>query len=173
MLTTDWVFPTLDDLDGQRDRLVRLCAALTDDADAAEDLAQEALIEAWQHLQALRSPQAFDSWLAGIARNVSLRWLRRHARRPAELSLSTESSVAHSVEPTSNIDLDVELEHDELVELLDRALALLPSASRDVLVRRYVDESPLAEIAGDLKLSEGAVAMRLQRGRLALQQVLR
>lgn len=167
----DQIFPTLDQLEQQRGRLTRLCAKLTGDPDAADDLAQEALIEAWRHLESLRSPQLFNAWLSGIARNMSLRWLRSRARRPAELQLEPHVEDRPG-EPAAQIDIELELERDELVELLDRALVMLPAAAREILVRRYVDESPLAEIAGRLGISEGAVAMRLQRGRLALQRVL-
>jgi len=168
----DQTLPTPEQLELQRSRLVRLCATITGDPDAAEDLAQEALIAAWRHLQTLRSPESLNGWLSGIARNMSLRWLRSTARRPAELRIE-QHGAAQLAELVSDIDLELELERDELIELLDRALVLLPPAARELLVRRYVDESPPAEIAGWLGLSEGAVAMRLQRGRRALQRVLR
>jgi DNA-directed RNA polymerase specialized sigma24 family protein len=41
---------------GERARLVRLCARLTGDWDAAEDLAQETFVEAWRALDRLRDP---------------------------------------------------------------------------------------------------------------------
>ncbi|MGH2500883.1 MAG: RNA polymerase sigma factor, partial [Ktedonobacterales bacterium] len=73
---------------------------------------------------------------------------------------------------TAPDDLEVELERQELIMLLDRALALLPVETRAALVAHYVDESPLADIAARLGASASAVAMRLQRGRLALRRVL-
>jgi hypothetical protein len=69
-------------------------------------------------------------------------------------------------------DLEVELERKELIELLERALALLPAETRTALVKRYVEETPLAEIAGQLGTNTSAIAMRLQRGKLALRKVL-
>jgi len=42
----------------ERDRLVRLCAKLTGDAAAAEDLAQETLLAAWRQVDTLRNPDA-------------------------------------------------------------------------------------------------------------------
>ncbi|HKO24741.1 MAG TPA: sigma-70 family RNA polymerase sigma factor, partial [Chloroflexota bacterium] len=67
---------------------------------------------------------------------------------------------------------EVELEHHELAELLDRALALLPATTRQVLVARYVHDSPHAEIAARLGLSTDAVSMRLTRGKLLLRRAL-
>src|SRR4029079_17421331 len=73
-------------------RLVRLCAHFTGDRDAAEDLAQETLIEAWRHPDRLYDRQGYSSWLSAIARNVSLRWVRQHGREAARLITSTDSA---------------------------------------------------------------------------------
>lgn len=69
-------------------------------------------------------------------------------------------------------DIEVELERKELIALLDRAMSALPPETRTALVKHYVEESPLAEIAAQLGMNAGAIAMRLQRGRLALRRVL-
>jgi RNA polymerase sigma factor (sigma-70 family) len=70
-------------------------------------------------------------------------------------------------------DLETELEHQELLELLDRAFGLLSPQVRQVLIERYVHESPNAEIAARMGLSKGAVAMRLSRGKSKLRMLLR
>lgn len=48
----------------ERMRLVRACARITGDAEAAEDLAQDTLIEAWRHAHTLRDPRG----ARGVAR---------------------------------------------------------------------------------------------------------
>jgi RNA polymerase sigma factor (sigma-70 family) len=148
----------------ERRRLVRLCAAITRDRDAAEDLAQETLVEAWRNAHKVHDPDGVDRWLASIARNVCRRWARRRGRDAAvAAAVAAESAPA---------DLEVELERAELVELVDRALALLPPATRDVLVHRYVHDLPHAETAARLGISPDAVSMRLSRGKVVLRQVL-
>lgn len=158
----------------ERARLVALCCKLTGNQDIAEDLAQETLFLAWQHMQELREQDKRAQWIAGIARNVSLRWLRQHGREQARHVHFGEDQGAASLEElvADEFDLEIELERRELVNLLDRALALLPDETRSVLIRRYIEESPLAEIAGQLGTNAGAIAMRLQRGKLALRKVL-
>jgi RNA polymerase sigma factor (sigma-70 family) len=163
-------------LSAERQRLVRLCAHFSGDRDAAEDLAQETLIEAWRHRDRLVDPQGCDRWLTAIARNVSLRWVRHWARDHARLAFFDAETPGAGLclddLPAKQDDLAVDLERDELARLLDRALALLPAETRQVLVEKYVAESPLAVIAANLGLSEGTVAVRLHRGRLALRRVL-
>jgi len=72
-------------------RLVRLCAQLTGDRDAAEDLAQETLIEAWRHQDRLYDWQGYSSWLSAIAHNLSLRRIRQRGREQARLVTSIDS----------------------------------------------------------------------------------
>lgn len=163
-------------LAAERARLVRLCARITGDADAAEDLAQETLVEAWRALGRLRDPDGLSPWLAAIARNVCLRWARGRGR---ELSQRTEIAagpnglpLALDDLPDGDEDIAVDLERGELTELLDRALALLPAQTRTALVESYVYERPQGELAARLGLSEGALRVRLHRGRLALRHAL-
>jgi RNA polymerase sigma factor (sigma-70 family) len=161
-------------LPAERARLVRLCAYLTGHSDAAEDLAQETLVEAWRHAHKLHDPNGRDRWLAAIARNVCHRWLRARSRELARRAYEPwDADAAEPVEgPADEFDVEVDLERHELAQLLDRALALLPPVTRQVLIESYVEASPQAEVAARLRLSAGAVAMRLQRGKLALRRVL-
>jgi RNA polymerase sigma-70 factor (ECF subfamily) len=161
-------------LSSERPRLVRLCARLTGDVQVAQDLAQETLIIAWRNADQLRDPDRRSQWLSGIARNLCRNWARGRERECARLEvldtdLNPLSAQNRFVDTT---DIDVELERGALVELLDRALALLPPETRAVLIQRYVEDSPYAEIAARLGLSEDAVAMRISRGKLALRRVL-
>jgi len=161
-------------------RLVRLCASITHNVDIAEDLAQETLLEAWRHEHMLHDPERRSQWLSGIARNICLRWMRKHGRDSAHLldmfqEQERQNSPINYLENAliDDLDVEVELERKELVELLDRAMALLPVETRAILIKRYVEDSPLSELAAQLGTSTSAVAMRLQRGKLALRRVLK
>ena len=160
-------------------RLVRLCATITGNADVAEDLAQETLLEAWQHLHELRDFDKQSQWLSGIARNVCLCWLRKRGRDQQHLIYLTHVEATHESElPTleeslaDDFDIEFELERKELITLLDHALELLPPETRAVLIKRYVEESPIAEVAAQLGTNASAVAMRLQRGKLIMRRIL-
>ena len=161
----------------ERQRLIGLCARISGRPDVAEDLAQETLFLAWRHLEKLRDKEKQQQWIAGIARNVCLQWLRdqkqiTHHQVAFDHSDKKGSDTWLTDIVADDFDLEVELERRELVTLLDRALALLPFETRQVLIKRYVDESPLAEIAEQLSTNTGTIAMRLQRGKLALRKIL-
>jgi RNA polymerase sigma-70 factor (ECF subfamily) len=160
----------------QRARLIRLCVRMTGKSEVAEDLVQETLLVAWKHLHTLRDPQYFSSWLTGIARNLCLRWKRAQELERTHIDEPQRAGqyLADDREATlvSGFDLEIELERKELAELLDRALALLPAETRLLLIERYIQESPLAEIADRLGISLGTATKRLQRGRLAFRQTL-
>lgn len=150
----------------ERTQLVRFCARRTGDANAAEDLAQETLIEAWRHADRLADPDERIPWLFGIARNVCRRWLRASGQEAARNTPVLDDLPGDLSDPV------LELERGELAELLDRALALLPEATRTLLLQHYVDGLPQAELARRLDLSQGAVAVRIHRGKLTLRRVL-
>ena len=154
--------------DAERRRLARLCARITGDPAAAEDLAQETLLEAWRIRERLVDPSGSGPWLDAIARHVCRRWRVRHGRLR-----SREVAGATWLPPEPGHDQVAELlEREELVELLQRALGLLPAETRAALVSRYVDELATAEIARRLRTTPEAVSMRLTRGRARIRELL-
>lgn len=156
-------------------RLVRLCAYLTGDRHAAEDLAQETLLVAWRLRDRLVDPSQARAWLSAIARNVCRHWQRTRQREGAH-RMQGQADDPFSVDSDAQVvdpfDLEVELERAELATLLDQALELLPAETRAVLVQKYIQESSHAAIAQQLGVSENTVAVRLHRGKLAFRRIL-
>lgn len=150
-------------------RLVQLCAYLSHDPEAAEDLAQETLVEAWNNVHKLYDPRSCAAWLRAIARNVCRRWQSTRRHTSVRLHDPLDGVALINDRPDS---LTIELEHAELVHLLDRALALLPAQTRTLLIEHYMRDVPHAEIAARLGVSEGAVRVQAHRGKLALRRVL-
>src|ERR1051325_3447157 len=69
-----------------------LAYSATGDLSQSEDLAQETFLAAWKQLRDLREPQKLRAWLCGIARNLTLKTLRREGREPAHDAAPIESA---------------------------------------------------------------------------------
>jgi RNA polymerase sigma factor (sigma-70 family) len=158
--------------DQERRRLTRLCAVLSGDPAAADDLAQEAMLEAWRIRHRLVDPSGRGPWLDAIARNVCHRWRVRRARLAGrELSCDRPADLPGAPYAGRDELADL-LDHGELVELVERVLSLVPAQTRTALVARYVDELAPQEIARRLGLTPEAASMRLTRGRAKLRELL-
>lgn len=158
----------------ERARLVRLCSWFSGNPEAAEDLAQETLIAAWKSRDQLQSLEKLKPWTSAIARNICLNWLRQHSREQSHLLYSIDSNEdSFESELQDETSLELELDRYELGKLLDQALALLPAETAKMLVEHYIKESSQAEIAEMMNINPGTVAVRLQRGKLTLQKLLR
>lgn len=136
----------------------------------AEDLAQETLIEAWRIRERFTAgDRGTRPWLAAIARNVLLRWQRASGTNRSD-PLAPE--IADSLPADDSLDPVWFSEQDELRDVLDRALATIPSAARDLLVRRYMREESIAEIALTEHQTAAHVGVRLQRARNAVRKAI-
>lgn len=160
-------------LAAERAHLVRLCAWFSGNQEAAEDLAQETVIAAWKSRDQLISFDKLRPWTAAIARNICLNWTRQYYREQNRVSYSIDSDEEPFHDIRDEINLEVDLDRDELARLLDKALALLPRETAQMLVEHYIKESSQAEIAEMMNINPGTVAVRLQRGKLSLQKLLR
>lgn len=140
------------------------------DVAQAEDVAQEAFVEAWRELPRLRDPARVGSWIAGIARNLAHSWSRRSARRRVhEASLQREAGAAQVAVAATPHDSVVDAQMRALVRT---ALDGIPAAYREVLVLFYMHGRSIAEVAAGLALSEDVVKQRLSRGRRALREAV-
>ena len=126
----------------------RAAYLVTRDAHAAEDIAQEAFLQAIRVLERFDRGRPFAPWLHRIVTNRALDWARAHAlRRPAQ-------SEREPVAPELRSDLS-----DDLAEAIGR----LAPDQRAVIVLRYLLEHTPGEIADMLDLPRGTVNSRLRR----------
>lgn len=154
------------DLSTHREQLFRWFVKQVGDVQAAEDLTQETLVEAWNNRYKLTDPSGVTAWLYAIASNIHKRWLRQNGRDQARYTPLSEETFS-----TSSL-TSIDLSRTDLITLLDRALAELPPETRTVVLMRYLEELPQAKVAQILGLSESAVAVRLHRGKLELRRRL-
>lgn len=156
-----------------RPRLLRLASAQGIAPDTAEDVVQETLFEAWKHLEQLRRPESFSAWLDGICRNVCKRHLAHRFSEVPCIPLGDGSIMADLDLPDPlAIDLDEALERQDKQLLLDRALGYLSAGVREAVELSYLAELPQRDVARQLRISQGALELKLYRARRQLRQIL-
>ena len=152
-----------------QDRLYTAMISVVGSTDEAEDVVQEAFIQAYLKLDTFQQNSRFFTWLYRIAFNFAL---ARRRRRRGHLSLE-ESREISGAEPKSKTESpDSRLSRSEDVNLVHQALAILSEDHRSILVLREMDDLAYEEIAEVLQISIGTVRSRLNRARLALKQQL-
>ncbi len=157
--------------DEQRQQLWRVFRAWTGNPTVADDLTQETLIAAWRSERRPVDEPDLTRWLFGVARNVLRRYRREQGQQNRWLVDVPDDDSAFAL-ASETFDLDAELEREDIVALLDAALARIPAESRRALLMRYVDELPQREIAARLGVAEGALEGKLHRGKRALHRHL-
>ena len=143
--------------------LVRALGAETGDPGLAEDLAQDAFLAAYRHLDDLADDRPFIPWLRRIARNaLRMEWRRQRPRRA--LSLDRISEQVGTVLPSL-------VRPEELVnvacerDLVARALAEFSPSLREALLLRAWQGCSAAEAAVALGISPAAAARRIDRAK--------
>jgi RNA polymerase sigma-70 factor (ECF subfamily) len=132
----------------------------------AEDVAQEAWIAAYQHLEQFEGKAAFSTWVTRIAIRMAMTRTRR--QRPyTTLDDLTELPVPCEADTPPHL-----LHRRELAKLIEHAIDALPVDYRIVLVLRDVEQRSTQETADSLGLSEENVRVRLHRSRAALREQL-
>jgi uncharacterized protein len=141
-----------------RERARRAASRLLGDAHEAEDVTQEALLQAYLGLAALRDGDRFGAWLAAIATNLARMRLRRTLAVPVPDELLEEAGAG---------------EDGPVLEHLGSAIAALPPAEREALLACDVLGLSREEAARVLECSAGAVRVRLHRARVRVRELLR
>jgi RNA polymerase sigma-70 factor (ECF subfamily) len=152
-----------------QDRLANALLYVCGSHDEAEDVAQEAFVQAYVKLASFAGDSAFYTWLYRIAMNAAIS--RRRKRRDDE---SVEDNREQSGrEPQDGTEQAEErLLREERAVLVRRALGRLTDEHRTILVLREVEGCDYDEIAAVLEVPVGTVRSRLHRARLQLKEQL-
>jgi RNA polymerase sigma-70 factor, ECF subfamily len=151
--------------------LQRFCRCLMPEPGAAQDLAQETLLRAYQSLPRLADPQRFGAWLFGIAANLARWWWRRQARWPLSLDGLTAAYPDVPWDLGGPAPEEV-LEEAEQTRRLLGAIDSLPPALARVVVLHYLDGLSYAEVAVALDVPLSTVKGRLFKSRARLRRAL-
>jgi RNA polymerase sigma-70 factor (ECF subfamily) len=127
---------------------------------AADDIAQEAFVRAWQQLPKLRNPKVFGPWLMTITRRCALESVRR--KQVVNYTDSLDHRPAHE----KNGRLDEKKQH--LLESIQK----LPKTERQVIMLRYFGRHTVRDLAAVTGRGVGTVTKQLSRAHKRLKKRL-
>jgi RNA polymerase sigma-70 factor (ECF subfamily) len=139
--------------------------------DEAEDLTQDIFLKIFKSLDTFDRRANFQTWLISVSRNLCIDHYRsvRKERETIDRDVDT-AELAPSAPGQSQM---ARLEQRDRVELLRQALGALPKTLRTAVLMRDLQELSYHEIAEALRLPEGTVKSRINRGRSELARQIR
>jgi RNA polymerase sigma factor (sigma-70 family) len=153
--------------------LLALCRRMMGNADLAQDVAQEAALQAFLSLDRLSRAEQFGSWLSGIGLNICRHWLRRRSHDDT----SWEELCGGRYYPERDLP-DEDVGPEERAQMADlrarvqHAVADLPRGQRAAVVLFYLYGLTQAEVAAHLGIEVSAVKTRLHKARETLRERL-
>jgi RNA polymerase sigma-70 factor (ECF subfamily) len=139
--------------------------------DEAEDLTQDIFLKIFKSLDTFDRRANFQTWLISVSRNLCIDHYRsvRKERETIDRGVDAAELAPVSAEPGPI----AALEHRDRVVLLRQALGALPETLRTAVLLRDIQELSYQEIAEKLRLPEGTVKSRINRGRTELARQIR
>jgi RNA polymerase sigma-70 factor (ECF subfamily) len=151
------------------ERLYRVARAILRDEAEAEDVLQQAYVNAYAHLRQFDGRAAFATWLTRIAANEAFARLRKRDR---VRQLDEDGEPADVVDGAPAVNPESHAMLREMTTLIEAAVDRLPEGSREVFVLRLVEGLSTNETADSLGINADAVKTRLSRAKRLVRQDL-
>ena len=134
--------------------------------DLAEDLTQDVFLKLYKSLDTFDRRANFQTWLISVSRNLCIDHYRSVRKERETMNREVDPSELAPV--STDTPADRRIEQRDRVVLLRRALDTLAPTLRTAVMLRDIQELTYQEIADTLKLPEGTVKSRINRGRTEL-----
>ena len=152
-----------------QDRLFGSLTHITGSPDDAQEVAQEAFVQAYLKLAGFHRKAAFYTWLYRIAFNLAVSRGRKKRERTSLDGLREEAGLDPQAEQPA---VEAEMESQERTALVHQALSQLGDEYRQVMVLRELEGFDYQKIAEVVDIPVGTVRSRLFRARLQLKELL-
>jgi RNA polymerase sigma-70 factor, ECF subfamily len=139
--------------------------------DEAEDLTQDIFLKIFKSLDTFDRRANFQTWLISVSRNLCIDHYRSVRKERETIDRGVDASELAPASPDAGP--IAALEQRDRVVLLRQALAALPETLRTAVLLRDIQELSYQEIADRLRLPEGTVKSRINRGRTELARQIR
>src|SRR6478609_4953921 len=153
-------------------RLYRVARAILRDDAEAEDVTQQAYVNAYRHLDQFAGRAMFSTWLTRIAVHEAFARARRRSRFNEQETVDDWDGDSMDALTSPEPDPERQAFAGELRALIESAIESLPDHYRAVFVMRAVEGMSTAESAECLDITEETAKTRLHRARLLLRDTL-
>ncbi|PYS44977.1 MAG: RNA polymerase subunit sigma-24 [Acidobacteria bacterium] len=154
-------------------RIYNLAYRFTSRADTAEDLAQEVFIRVYRSLDQYNPKQGdLQNWLMRLARNLIIDDYRKRQRAPQDERADDLEDHQYHLRSVGG-SVQREMERRELGAQVQAGIDKLSPDLRTCVILRDIEELTYQEIVDLLKIPEGTVKSRINRGRIELAKILR
>jgi RNA polymerase sigma-70 factor (ECF subfamily) len=130
----------------------------------AQDVTQEAFLQAYRGLRKLRVWESFSFWLYCIARNLCKKWINNKAKRPDKDFIDDQDP---KILDTPSLNSHHE---NQIFQSLQETLDTLPEDYRQVLTLHYFGGMKIKDMARALSVPPTTIAKRLSRARMMLKE---
>ncbi len=160
-------------------RIYNICYRFSGSAEDAEDLTQEVFIKLYRTVGTWdQSKGAFATWLTSVTRNLLVDHFRKSKQDRATESLDAPPTADEDARalservPDTAPPADARLQTQQTQRMVHAALQKLSPELREAVILRDLQDMDYREIAVVLKVPEGTVKSRINRGRTELARLL-
>jgi RNA polymerase sigma-70 factor (ECF subfamily) len=154
-------------------RVYNLAYRFTSRADSAEDLTQDVFIRVYRSLDQYDAKQGdLQNWLMRLARNLIIDDYRKRQRAPQDQAADDLEDHKYHLR-AADTSVQREMERRELGAQVQAGIDKLSPDLRTCVILRDIEELSYQEIVDLLRIPEGTVKSRINRGRIELAKILR
>ena len=155
-----------------QDRLYHCVYRLVDNAEDAQDIIQEAFLNAFQSLDRFKGDSQFFTWLYRIAFNAAISLKRKQRAAVALKTSRAEVGVNEPLDASESNRPEYALEKAEQERRIQQALNRLSPEHRTVLILKDMEGQKYETMAEILQVPIGTIRSRLHRARMELRELL-
>ena len=148
---------------------------LSDDPDAAREVAQITLTRALRKLATYRAESALFTWLCAICRNETSDWLARQGRYREHIVLVEDFPEVQAAVDSFQLPDQMSPEHHyrrvEVLRLIQVALDRLPPKYGDILEWKYIEGHSIKDISARLNIGSEATQSLLARAKRSFAEI--
>lgn len=153
-------------------RVYNFCYRFTGSWHDAEDLTQEVFMRVYKTLKSYNAQEgSFSTWLMSVTRNLLVDHYRKHKKEAGDVALEEVFETVENNPSRTKTAVD-QISTGDKIEMVRWGLSRLSPDLREAVVLRDCEDMRYDEIAAVLRVPEGTVKSRINRGRIELARIL-